>query len=506
MPPAEGETPQGSLETNGSGGGLSPSHLPAPDSAPGVTGDPIHGRTGEVQAANPEISTGGNHRVQGAPETAGDEGEPVVSILGPYLRDRIEALERSQEEASHIDEPPEAARARSTARLQIRSNEDGAFVYLGPSSLGATPLQALDVAPRGYLVKAIKEGCGEAARWIDAEAGGSYQIYLDLDCPTKAQTVSLEPAEPRVADSSSQQPRARFEGGEGAGGPARWVSFAGPSTMWLATGLKIPFRYVPPGRFVMGSDSDELGRTSDEVRHDVTLTRGFWVAQTEVTQGTWKALMGYNPSAFPRCGADCPVESVTWYEAVQLANKMSAQAGYPSCYRLIGCDGRYGIHKRCEAVLFSGLDCPGFRLPTEAEWEYAARSLATGALGGSELEDVAWSYYDARGCPQKVGLKAPNTWGLQDMVGNVWEWVWDGWAALDGRAATDPLGPSRAGHQARVYRGGDYLCSESLFGRRTCRAASREQGLPGVRVENIGVRLVRTADPEPGSGRSMSSR
>ena len=508
------DRPEGPVEPEGLG--LLEDEAPATDAEAELAAlEPVRSAAGSRDPTDTDGETRageGGETVVAAAEPGAEGGVPVTSILGPYLRERIEALEEEPGETPKAAEAPTSSDgsatstlllARNSAQLQIVANQEGAFVYLGPKSIGTTPLDPLEVSARGYLVKAIKEGCGEAAEWVDVEAGGTYEIYLDLDCLPPPRTAGYD-----VADGGSRpvEPAPRARGPRVGDPPTRWVAFAGPGTMWLATGLKIPFRYVPPGHFVMGSRSDELGRTNDEVRHDVTLTRGFWMSQTEITQETWKTVMGYNPSAFSSCGAECPVESVTWYETLQLANKLSAQAGYPSCYRLIGCDGRYGIHGRCEAVIFEGLDCPGFRLPTEAEWEYAARSRAAGPLGGADLESVAWSYYDAEGCPQEVGSKAANDWGLQDMFGNVWEWVWDGWATLDHLSVSDPLGPRRAGDHSRVYRGGDFLCSESLLGRRTCRAASREHGQPGARIRNVGVRLVRTADPEPSARGTLSSR
>jgi formylglycine-generating enzyme required for sulfatase activity len=121
---------------------------------------------------------------------------------------------------------------------------------------------------------------------------------------------------------------------------------------------------IARGTFMMGSPPDEGGREDDETQHRVTITRAYCMKATEVTHGEWQAVMGSNPSEFTSCGANCPVENVSWEEAVGYANALSRREGLPECY---------------SDSTFSGLSCKGYRLPTEAEWEYAARAGTTAA-------------------------------------------------------------------------------------------------------------------------------
>jgi formylglycine-generating enzyme required for sulfatase activity len=218
----------------------------------------------------------------------------------------------------------------------------------------------------------------------------------------------------------------------------------------------IPEGYVriEPGEFTMGSPEDELGRFGDETQHRVTVTRAFALKATEVTQAEWRAVMGNNPSGFRNCGDTCPVERVSWFDAVDYVNRVSDAEGLPRCYA------------DDADRTFAGLDCTGYRLPTEAEWEYAARAGAMTALHTGDIvnadcvpvdpnaDAAGWYCGNAGGTPHPVGEKQPNAWGLYDMHGNVSEWVHDWWAEYPAGAAVDPAGPASGG--GRVDRGGSW--------------------------------------------------
>jgi formylglycine-generating enzyme required for sulfatase activity len=240
---------------------------------------------------------------------------------------------------------------------------------------------------------------------------------------------------------------------------------------------------IEPGVFTMGSPADELGRYDDETQHQVTLTRAFELKATEVTQAEWRAVMGNNPSGFQDCGDDCPVEQVSWDDAVDYCNALSAQQGLAPCY-----DGDRN---------FPGLDCGGYRLPTEAEWEYAARAgtqtaFYTGDITYPEcrpldpnLDAAGWYCGNDDGSKHPVGQKQPNAWGLYDMHGNVWEWVNDWYGDYPAGAAVDPLG-SPVG-DGRVERGGSW----DRYAR-SARSANRYRGSPDYRRDSIGFRPARS--------------
>ena len=237
------------------------------------------------------------------------------------------------------------------------------------------------------------------------------------------------------------------------------------------------YRYIPAGSFEMGSPPEEAGRNPDESRHQVTITRPYWMAETEVTQGQWQAVMGSNPSRHSNCGPSCPVEQVNFFEAIDYANRLSRKAGLEECYQVSGA-----------SATFKGLGCGGFRLPTEAEWEYAARAGGTQPWAGSDDSDaVAWIGANSGGTTQPVGAKQANAWGLRDMSGNVKEWCWDWYADYPSGSATDPTGPT--GGTLRVARGGS-------FGGKAAAARSAVRGWqdPDDRLAAAGLRLVRTAD------------
>jgi formylglycine-generating enzyme required for sulfatase activity len=210
------------------------------------------------------------------------------------------------------------------------------------------------------------------------------------------------------------------------------------------------------GSFNMGSNQNR----DEQPIHRVNVT-GFLLGRTEVTQGQWNAVMGGNQRAFGQCGGDCPVEKVTWYEAQEFARRLSQKT-----------DKKY-------------------RLPSEAEWEYAARAGSTTkwSFGDkeSQLVDHAWYSANSQGGPHRAAGKHPNAFGLHDMHGNVWEWVEDCWhenyygAPTDGRAWTAACSGGN-----RVLRGGSWGDDPSGL-----HSAYRYGNTPANRGIGIGLRLAR---------------
>jgi formylglycine-generating enzyme required for sulfatase activity/endonuclease/exonuclease/phosphatase family metal-dependent hydrolase/glycerophosphoryl diester phosphodiesterase len=273
------------------------------------------------------------------------------------------------------------------------------------------------------------------------------------------------------------------------------------------TGLcPVGFVPVPAGKFDMGSPEGEPGRGIDETPvHTVTITRSFCLKATEVTQAEWKALMGNNPSSFTDCGQTCPVEQVNWFDALAYCNALSVKEGLPPCYDLVDCTGTPGDRYMCSGVRFVGLDCTGYRLPTEAEWEYAARAGTTGStyagtideahlaceVPNRVLDDIAWTCGTVWTSTKPVALKQPNALGLYDMLGNVWEWVWDRYGSMSANSDTDPTGPKIG--LWRVFRGGAWN-TEARYNR----AAARYHNEPGAVANDLGFRPARTIPPYRG--------
>ena len=214
------------------------------------------------------------------------------------------------------------------------------------------------------------------------------------------------------------------------------------------------FVRIPPGKFRMGSKSSEA-YDNERPRTRVTISRGFYLGKYEVTQGQWEAVMGSNPSWFDECGPNCPVNNVSWEDVQEFIGKLNAAAG----------GNRY-------------------RLPTEAEWEYAARAGTMGDRYGN-LDAIAWYEDNSGNRTHPVGQKEPNAWGLHDMLGNVREWVGDWYGDYPGGAVTDPRGPGSG--SGRVIRGACWY-----YYARNCRAPIRHYDEPGDRFAALGFRLLRT--------------
>lgn len=209
---------------------------------------------------------------------------------------------------------------------------------------------------------------------------------------------------------------------------------------------------LPAGSFQMGA----AGRPATEPVHTVSLP-AFAIGKTEVTHGQWKAVMGANPGKFQACGDDCPVEQVTWPDAQEFVTRLSAKTG------------------------------KSYRLPSEAEWEYACRAgQSSRYCGGDDPDKLAW-YGDEYGSPHPAGQKQANAWGLHDMSGNVWEWTQDCLHPNYRGAPTDGSAWQEPECRSRVLRGGSWL-SGPQYGQAVIRLGFR----PDFRSGDFGLRVVRT--------------
>ena len=228
----------------------------------------------------------------------------------------------------------------------------------------------------------------------------------------------------------------------------KWVGPSPPGFVWIG-----------PGTFLMGSPLGEAERSTDEVQHAVTLTRGFWMSDHEVTQAEYRAVMGSDPS-YSQSDNRRPVDQVTWDEAVLY------------CQKLTELERAAGRITRQQA----------YRLPTEAEWEYAARAGTSEARHGA-LDAVAWWEGNSGLQAHPVKQKAANAWGLNDMLGNVWEWCSDWYSNDPTGSVTDPRGPGSGAY--RVIRGGSWGGAS-----RFVRSAYRGRGAPDSRGNLLGFRPV----------------
>ena len=253
--------------------------------------------------------------------------------------------------------------------------------------------------------------------------------------------------------------------------PPDWEQFS-------VGGERFRLRRVAAGTYTVGSRDDDEGAYGDEKpRHSVRSTRAYGIGEFAVTQGLYEAVMGTNPSHFSdeSDSTHRPVEKVSWIDAVAFCNRLSKRCGLAPAYRISGED------VRCD------FNAPGFRLPTEHEWEVAARADTDLTYAGSkDLGSVGWFMDNSGGETHPVGQKAPNGWGLYDLSGNVWEWCWDwvDYSAYQSGTMTDPVGPQSGA--SRVSRGGSWNDRP-----RYARVAVRGRSTPGTRNRYLGLRLVR---------------
>ena len=225
----------------------------------------------------------------------------------------------------------------------------------------------------------------------------------------------------------------------------------------LGNGIKFEMILIPAGKFMMGSPKKEKDRYDGETQHKVALTKPFYMGKYEVTQEQWESVMGNNPSSRTK-GAKLPVTDVSWNDCKKFIKKLN------------------------------GITKGKYRLPTEAEWEYACRAGTTTAYSfGDEITPKDANYDDSKlGKPVEVGSYKPNAFGLFDMHGNVWEWCEDRYAKYPDGAVMDPKGPAKG--EDRVLRGGSFYGDGSI-----ARSSGRNGVTPTARVgSGVGFRLART--------------
>jgi formylglycine-generating enzyme required for sulfatase activity len=234
---------------------------------------------------------------------------------------------------------------------------------------------------------------------------------------------------------------------------------------------------IPAGTFTMGSPYNEQDRIADEgPQHQVTITRPFYMGKYEVTQAQWQAVMGRNTASTYGVGNNYPVYYVSWDTCVRFCNELSE---------------RQGLRKVYNESTQADMSANGYRLPTEAEWEYACRAGTTTRFywgddpNYSQIGQYAWYGGNSPSGTNEVGLKLPNAWGLYDMSGNVWEWCGDWFGSYANDAQIDPIGLING--SLRVIRSGRWFGEGSY-----CRSALRNGFSPGQGGNHIGLRLQRS--------------
>ncbi len=396
-------------------------------------------------------------------------------------------------EASKVSEV-NATLVSSFGSLKVETVPDGADVFIDGKKQGISPLQIKKIKKGTVTVEAKKTCYALSKKKVRIRGGKDTEVRFEMQTVCGDLAVASEPSgaewyldgkyigkTPGVKKNVVKGPhevvvkkkgytawsqRAEVLAGKKAVLQAS-LSVVGPK-MKIKNSLGMAFVYIKPGTFMMGSPKNEPGRDDDENQHQVTLSKGFYMQTTEVTQAQWQAVMGNSPSYFKNCGNDCPVERVSWNDVQKFIRKLNSRESNVT-----------------------------YRLPTEAEWEYAARAGSPTAFANGGISNIKCGYddnLDAMGwyCGNSnrkthpVAQKDPNSWGLYDMHGNVWEWCQDWFGDYPAESVTDPAGPSVS--LFRTTRGGSWE-SEAGY----CRSGDRGMSFPYSDMSTgQGFRLVRS--------------
>ena len=372
---------------------------------------------------------------------------------------------------------------RGAGRLTVTATPRDAWVELDGQRLAERTPVTLEDLPAGTVQLTL--GAAEHRPLtvaVDIPRDGLARLEPALEpIPFGSLTLDLEPADATVTLADAEppyRPGVRLPQGvhrvvvssDGYSEVTRTVDVSGDTRVRIALELAIragetrvfdgiEFVWIPAGEFRMGSTSRHAEDDEQPIRQ-VRIRQGLWLGKHEVTQAEWQRVMGSNPSRFDECGPTCPVEDVSWNDAQEFIGRLNARGG----------GNRY-------------------RLPTEAEWEYAARAGTTGDRYGN-VDAIGWNGDNSGRRTHPVGQKGPNGWGLHDMLGNVSEWVEDCWHDSYRGAPTDGTAWTTGGDcNRRVLRGGSWVISPW-----TLRAAFRDGRDVGDRGIDVGFRVARTPD------------
>ncbi len=406
--------------------------------------------------------------------------------------------------------------------VNLMAGNQGGVAWKG-ATLAVRGACAVPPAPELYPPLGAASSCPYYLRWSPSSPHQSYQLQESTDpgFSQNVRTFSVEGSNesPRLQASGGANTtlyyRVRARAGDYCGEQWSPWSAAAPVVVspnqpcqvrvfTLPGGTEIEMVRIPAGTFVMGSPESEIGRLQDEQQHQVTISKDFYIGRQEVTQRQWREVVGSTPFRFPECGDDCPADSISWMAACGFRSSSCGEAG-----------SFVGQLNRIFGLEASPMR---FRLPTEAEWEYAARAgttgpyshpvtkhpttqfplLCDGQCGGCpELDAQAWWCANALDGTRPGARKVANPWGLYDVHGGLMEWVEDWYGPYPAAPVTDPIGASRGSY--RVLRGGSWYTYA-----RFVRAAARFGDLPGFGDFTFGFRLA-FAEPLPSSSATATA-